>query len=44
MIKDIEFYLIPGLCLGVEYVPGDENFMSSLVLDLFILRIMLSID
>ena len=44
MISDIELYLIPGLCLGVEYVPGDENFMASLVLDLFILRIMVSLD
>jgi hypothetical protein len=44
MIDQIELYLIPGICLGVEYVPGDENFMSSLVIDLFILRIMFSID
>lgn len=34
--------LITGMALGIEYVEGDENFLPSVSVDLFIVRVLIS--
>lgn len=36
----ITAHLISGMMVGVEIVPGDEDWQHCLVVDLFIVRIM----
>lgn len=38
----IHTYLISGICLGVEFVRGDDAHLPSIVVDLFIVRIIFS--
>lgn len=38
----LSFYLISGICLGVEYVRGDEDHLPSVVIDLLIVRLIFS--
>ena len=37
---EITAHLITGMMVGIEIVPGDEDWQNCLVLDLFIVRIM----
>lgn len=37
---EINAHLITGMMLGVELVPGDEDWKHCLVVDLFIVRLM----
>ena len=35
---------ITGAALGIEYVDGDENYLPSVIIDLLILRVVISWD
>lgn len=37
---EVTAHLINGIMVGVELVPGDEDWQHCLVIDLFIVRIM----
>lgn len=39
-IMEISTHLITGMMVGIEVVPGDENWKHCAVVDLFIVRIM----
>ena len=39
-IMEVNAHLITGMMVGVELVPGDEDWQHCLVFDLFIVRIM----
>ena len=38
----ITFHLISGMSVGVEYVPGSEEYLPSFLIDLLIIRIIFS--
>ena len=38
----ITFHLISGMSVGVEYVPGNEEYLPSFLIDLLVLRIIFS--
>lgn len=38
----IHAYLISGVCVGLEFVRGDDAHLPSIVIDLFIIRIIFS--
>jgi hypothetical protein len=40
----ITFHLISGMSVGVEYVPGTEEYLPSFLIDLLILRVIFSLD
>lgn len=42
MIMLIHAYLISGVCVGLEFVRGDDAHLPSIVIDLFIIRIIFS--
>jgi hypothetical protein len=37
---EVTTHLITGMMVGIESVPGDEDWQNCLVIDLFIVRIM----
>jgi hypothetical protein len=37
----VSTYIISGVCLGVEYVRGDEEHSRTVVIDLLMVRIMI---
>ncbi len=38
----IQLYIISGICVGVEFVRGDDEHLPSIVVDLFIVRLIFS--
>ena len=38
----IQLYIISGICVGVEFVRGDDAHLPSIVVDLFIVRLIFS--
>ena len=40
----IGLHLITGTAVGIEYVQGDEDYLPSIIIDLFILRFLISWD
>lgn len=40
----ITFHLISGMSIGVEFVPGTEEYLPSFLIDLLVLRVIFSID
>lgn len=38
----VHTYLISGICVGVEFVRGNDEHLPSIVVDLFIVRLIFS--
>jgi hypothetical protein len=38
----IQLYIISGICVGVEFVRGNDEHLPSIVVDLFIVRLIFS--
>jgi hypothetical protein len=37
-------HLITGAAVGIEYVQGDEDYIPTIIIDLLILRVLISWD